>query len=113
MLPKKQLQELANALKASPEYTDTMRLRRRIMESAMGRTMQSFEHEHTRVLNLGLPEKDAAERLKKLYTDYGAFLDQPAVKEYVRASQGYQKTISESFEYLNSLLDMSSPASRY
>ncbi len=113
MLPKKELQELANALKASSEYTDTIRLRRRIMESQMGRTMQTFEREHTRILNLGLPEKEAAERLKKLYADYGTFLEQPAVKEYIKTSQSYQKTISESFGYLNSLLDMSGSGTRY
>ena len=112
MLPKKELQELAGALKASNEYTDTVRLRRRILESPMGRMMQGFEREHTRILNLGLPEKEAAERLKKLYTEYSTFLDQAVVKEYVKASQGYRKTISESFEYLNSLLDMGGPAGR-
>lgn len=113
MLPKKELQELAGALKASPEYTDTLRLRRRIVESPMGRTMQGFEREHTRLLNLGLPEKEAAERIKKLYADYSTFLEQPAVKEYVKASQSYRKAILESFEYLNSMLDMGGPTSRY
>lgn len=113
MLPKKELQALAGALKTSAEYTDTVRLRRRIMETPMGRVMQNFEHEHTRILNLGLPENEAAERLKKLYAGYSAFLEQPAVKEYIKATQGYQKTIAESFEYLNGLLDISSPQSRY
>ena len=113
MLPKKELQELAGALKASPEYTDTMRLRRRILEGPMGRTMQGFEREHTRILNMGLPEKEAAERLKKLYTEYSTFLEHAVVKEYAKVSQSYQKTISESFEYLNSLLDMGGPVHRY
>jgi hypothetical protein len=113
MLPKKELQALAGALKASPEYSDTTRQRRRIMESPLGRIMQNFEREHTRVLNLGLPENEAAQRLKKLYEGYGAFLEQPAVKEYIKATQGYQKTINESFEYLNGLLDMGTPSSRY
>jgi|AGTN01.2.fsa_nt_gi hypothetical protein len=112
MLPKKELQALAGALKATSEYTDTTRLRRRIMESAMGRTMQSFEREHTRLLNLGLPEKESAERLKKLYAGYNSFLGQPAVREYIKAAQGYQKTVSESIEYLNGLLDMGGPANR-
>lgn len=106
MVPKKELQELAGALKATSEYTDTARMRQRILGSTMGPTMQGFEREHTRLLNLGLPEKEATERLKLLYAKYGPFLEQPAVKEYVRVSEGYRKTITESFEYLNSLLDM-------
>ena len=113
MLPKKELQELAGALRTTPEYTDTMRLRHRILGGPMGRTMQVFEREHTRLLNLGLPEKEAAERLRKLYTGYSAFLEQPAVKEYVKVSEGYRKTITESFEYLNGLLDMGGPMGRY
>jgi hypothetical protein len=112
MLPKKELQALAGALTALPEYADTMRLRQRILGSPIGRTMQNFERAHTRVLNLGLPEKETAERLKKLYADYNAFLEQPSVKEYMKAAQGYRKTISESFEYLNSLLDMNGSGNR-
>jgi hypothetical protein len=113
MVPKKELQELAGAIRTTNEYTDTVRLRRRIMESPIGRTMQGFEREHTRVLNLGLPEKEASQRLKKLYADYSAFLEQPAVKEYIKASQNYRKTITESFEYLNSLLDMGGSAGHF
>jgi hypothetical protein len=79
----------------------------------MGRMMQGFEREHTRLLNLGLPEKETAERLKRLYTEYNTFLEQPTVKEYVKVSQNYRKTISESFDYLNSLLDMGGSANRY
>ena len=112
MLPKKELQELAGAFRAMPEYTEAVRLRRRILEGPMGRAMQGFEREHTRLLNLGLPEKEAAERLRKLYTDYSAFLEQPAVREYIKASQGYRRTVAESIEYLNALLDMGGAAPR-
>jgi hypothetical protein len=112
MVPKKELQELAGALKGTTEYSDATRLRRRILEGPMGRAMQSFEREHTRLLNMGLPEKETAEKLRKLYADYNAFLEQTAVREYIRASQNYRKVVSESIEYLNGLLDMSGAGMR-
>ncbi len=44
MIAKKQLQELANVLKATPEYTEMVRQRRKIMSNqALNRLMQSFE----------------------------------------------------------------------
>lgn len=112
MLPKKELQELAGALRAMPEYADVAKLRRRILEGSMGRAMQGFEREHTRILNLGLAEKEATEMLRKLYADYSAFLEQATVREYIKASQNYRKTITESIEYLNGLLDMGGAAIR-
>jgi hypothetical protein len=82
-------------------------MRKKIMgDPSLGRLMSSFEREHLRLLNLGLPEADAAARLKKLYADYAEFLERQDVKDYVKAAQDYQKMISENISFLNGLLDV-------
>jgi hypothetical protein len=113
MVPKQELQTLAGVLKATPEYADVMRLRRRIFSSPMGNMMQSFEREHARLSALGLSEREAAERFKRLYEVYGSFLDHPAVKEYARASQTYERVVTESIDYLYGIAGTGAPVIRH
>lgn len=108
MIPNKELTELAQALKRSSEYTEMMQLRRRILEHPrLGRQMMMFEREHARLYNLGLQQVDIEQRLRKLYTDYKALLDEPEVKKFIESTHVYQKMIGECISYLNKNLEAS------
>lgn len=105
MVLKKELQELAQALKATQEYAEMAALRKKIMGNpALGRQMMSFEREHSRLLGLELSEQEAAQRLDKLYAEYKGFLGHQDVKAYVKSAQGYQAMIAENIKFLNGLL---------
>lgn len=107
MVLKKELQELASALKATQEYSELAGRRRKIMSSpGMGRQMQSFEREHTRLLNLELNERDASERLNKLYAEYKSFLEHQDLRAYIKAAHDYQSMVAENMKFLNSLLEV-------
>jgi cell fate (sporulation/competence/biofilm development) regulator YlbF (YheA/YmcA/DUF963 family) len=106
MIPNKELQELAQALKRSAEYSEMMQLRRRVLEHPrFGRQMMMFEREHARLYGLGLPQPEIELRQKKLYADFRALLAEEEVKRFFEASHIYQKMISESITYLNRQLD--------
>ncbi len=108
MMPNKELQELAQALKRSSEYTEMMQLRRQIMENPrLGRPMMMFEREHTRLYNLGLQQVDIEPRLKKLYTDYQTLLAEAEVKRFIESTHIYQKMIGDCISYLNKNLEIS------
>jgi cell fate (sporulation/competence/biofilm development) regulator YlbF (YheA/YmcA/DUF963 family) len=114
MLAKKQLQELAIALKATPEYTEMIRQRRKIMSSPpLSRLMQNFEKEHRRLLNLDLPEKEAAAKLEKLYTDNRNFLESEDIRRYIKTTRDYQKMVLENINYLNMMLDTGDTGKQY
>lgn len=105
MVLKKELQELAQALKATREYAEMTSLRKKISGSpALGRQMMGFEREHARLLGLQLSEQEAAQRLDKLYADYKGFLAHQDVKAYVKSAQNYQDVIAENIKFLNGLL---------
>ncbi len=112
MVPKQELQALAGALKATPEYAAVMRQRKLILSSPMGAMMQSFEREHKRLSALGMSEKEAEERFGRLYTIYGSYLSHPTVKEYVRVSQTYDRMVSESIDYLHNIAAAGGPIVR-
>jgi hypothetical protein len=106
MVLRKELQELAQALKATQEYAEMANQRRKIMSSqALGRQMQSFEREHTRILNLEISEQEAVGKLDKLYAQYKSFLDHQEVGIYIKAAQNYQKMVAENIKFLNGLLE--------
>ncbi len=106
MIPNKEVQELAQALKRSAEYSEMMRLRRKVMEHPrFGRQMLMFEREHSRLYSLGPQQPDVAQRLKKLYSDFRGVLAEEEVKKFIDSSRAYQKLISETITYLNKLLD--------
>lgn len=108
MIPNKELQELAQALKRSAEYNEMTQLRRRVLEHPrFGRQMLMFEREHARLYSLGLQQADIALREKKLYMDYRAMLAEEEVKRFIESTHAYQKMISESIAYLNRLLEAS------
>lgn len=107
MLPKKELQSLADAIKSLPEYTQMIQSRKRIMSAPhLSRIMQLFEREHTYILNLDIPQADIDTKLKKLYNDSRDFLDKPEISEYIKNVQSYHSMVSQSISYLNSLLDI-------
>ncbi len=106
MVLRRELQQLAAALKATQEYARMTGLRQKLMgDPSLGRQMTGFEKEHIRILNLGLPETEAAARLKQLYAEYAGFLEKQDVKDYVKATQEYQAMVAENISFLNSLLD--------
>lgn len=107
MIPNKELQELAQALKRSAEYTEMMQLRKRVIEHPKyGRQMMMFEREHTRLYNLGLQQVDVEPRLKKLYADYHTLLNEVEVKRFIESTHVYQKMIGECITYLNKNLEI-------
>ena len=107
MLPKKELQELAHALKTTPEYTEMVRRRRRIMGNPrLSRVMMYFEREHARVLHIELSESEYAARLKKLYANYKGFFALEDVRQYIEAAKNYQKIIEQSIDYLYVLMEI-------
>jgi cell fate (sporulation/competence/biofilm development) regulator YlbF (YheA/YmcA/DUF963 family) len=97
MVLRKELQELAQALKATQEYADMAGQRRKIMrDPSLGRQMQSFEREHTRILNLELGEQEVVTRLEKLYAQYKGFLEHQDVRTYIKSTESYQKMVAEN-----------------
>lgn len=110
MIPNKELQELAQALKRSSEYTEMMQLRKRVMEHPrLGRLMAMFEREHTRISSLGLQPADIEQRLKKLYDDYQTLLAESEVKKFIESIHVYEKMIGECISYLNKNLEANRP----
>lgn len=106
MIPSKELQELAQALKRSAEYVEMMQLRRRVIENPkFGRQMLMFERERARLYSMGLQREEVAQREKKLFADYRALLAEDEVKKFIEATRVYQNMITESMEYLNRLLE--------
>lgn len=107
MILRKELQQLATALKSAKEYTDMASLRKSIMNSpGLSKLMANFEREHSRLISLNLSDADAAARFKKLYSDYEGFLEKQEIKNYIKATQAYHNMIAENISYLNSLLDI-------
>jgi len=107
MIPNKELTELVRALTQTAEYTEMMRVRRKVMENMqIARQMSAFEREHTRLHALNMSETERSERLKKLYADYTSLLEREEVKGFTAAVRQYQKMVSESIAYLNRHLDM-------
>jgi hypothetical protein len=107
MMPNKELMALARALTQSAEYTEMMRVRKKVMENMqIARQMSAFERENARLYALNISETERAERLKKLYADYGPLLDKEDVKGFTAAVRQYQKMVSDCTAYLNRHLDM-------
>lgn len=108
MTPNKELQELANALRKTPEYEQMMSRRKDIM-TKYRQMMTGFEREHTQLYRQNLPEADMIARLKALYEKYKGFLEQQDVRGFLEAARNYQKLVSESIAYLNRLLEADGP----
>lgn len=107
MLPGKELEALAAAIKATPEYTLVMQRRKAVTASPLlYRQMQSFERAHARILGLDISVAEADAQLKKLYSDYKAFLESEDIKAYIAATRQYQDMIVRFMRYLNQLLDI-------
>lgn len=113
-MPSKELMELVRALTQTPEYTEMMRVRKRVMENMqVARQMSAFEREHARLYGMGISEAERAERLKKLYADYSPLLEREDVKGFTAAVRQYQKMVSESIAYLNRHLDLTNQTRSY
>ncbi len=114
MLPKKELQYLAKALKETPEYVQMLQYRRTIMKNPrLAKLMLSFERENMKVMHHDFPEDQVSAQIKKIYHEYKEFLEQEVVRGYTQAAQSYQKMVSSCIEYLNGLLDTSQTAKPY
>ena len=108
MMPTKELTELVRALTQTQEYSEMMRVRKKVMENMqISRQMNAFEREHARINGLNISEAERIERVKKLYTDYVPLLEREDVKGFTTAVRQYQKMISDSITYLNRHLDIS------
>ena len=108
MTPNKELQELADALKRTPEYEQMMAQRKNVM-AKYRQMMTGFEREHTQLYRQKLSEADMIARLKALYEKYRDFLGQDDVRVFLEAARNYQKLVSESISYLNRLLETDGP----
>lgn len=107
MLPKNELQMLANALKASAEYNEIMKQRKLIMQNQrLSRSLMSFEREHARIMRHDFPEDQVAPHLKSLFSVNKVFLETVEVKAYMKATQDYQRMVSQCIDYLNGLLEV-------
>ncbi len=114
MLPKKELQDLANALKATQEFNEMVNQRRLIMKNPrLGRVMINFEREHARIMHHDFPEDQVSSHLKKLFNDNKAFLEAGEVKAYMKATQGYHSMVTQCVDYLNGLLDVNQTIKTY
>ncbi len=104
MLPKNELMALANALKATPEYTEMMKQRRLIMQNPrLSRVMMNFEREHARIMHHDFPEDQVVPRMKSLFDDNKVFLETAEVKIYMRTAKEYQSVVTQCVDYLNGL----------
>ena len=108
MTPNKELQELAAALKKTPEYEQMMSRRTNLM-AKYRQMMTGFEREHSQLYRQKMPEADMIARLKALYAKYKDFLEQEDVRGFLEAARNYQKLVSESIAYLNRLLEADGP----
>jgi len=108
MMPQKELQELANALKRTQEYDQMLACRRKVM-AQYRQMMSSFEREHAQLYRQKLPEAEMISRLKALYAKYKDFLGKDDVREFLEAARTYQKLVSECVSYLNRLLEADGP----
>lgn len=114
MLPKKELQELANTLKATPEFNEMIKQRRLIIQNPrLGRVMMNFEREHARIMHHDFPEDQVASHLKNLFNQNKAFLETAEVKAYMKATQEYHQMVTQCVDYLNGLLDVSQTIKPY
>ena len=109
MIPGKELSDLVRALMQTAEYTEMMRVRKKVMENVqVARQMTAFEREHSRLHAMNLSEAEHTSRLKKLYADYGALLEREDIKGFTAAVRQYQKMVSDCIAYLNRHLNMGS-----
>lgn len=114
MIPNRELTELVRALTQTTEYTEMMRVRRKVMENMqIARQMGAFEREHARLAAMRISEAERAERMKKLYADYGPLLEREEVRGFTAAARQYQKMVSDSIAYLNRHLDMNASQRTY
>lgn len=104
MVPNKELQELAAALKRTAEYEQMVAKRKEIV-GKYRQMMTNFEREHTQLYHQKLPEMEMIARLKALYAKYKDFLEQDDVRVFLQAARAYQKLVSECVSYLNRLLE--------
>ncbi len=108
MMPQKELQELADALKKTPEYERMMASRRSVMNQYR-QLMSAFEREHAQLYRQKLPEAEMISRLKALYAKHRNFLEKQEVREFLEAARTYQKLVSACVLQLNRLLEADGP----
>jgi cell fate (sporulation/competence/biofilm development) regulator YlbF (YheA/YmcA/DUF963 family) len=108
MVPQKELQELANALKKTGEYENMMQNRRNVMNKYR-QMMTGFEREHAQLYRQKLSEEEMISRLKALYAKYQDFLGKDDVLQFLEAARTYQKLVSECVAQLNRLLEADGP----
>jgi cell fate (sporulation/competence/biofilm development) regulator YlbF (YheA/YmcA/DUF963 family) len=114
MLPKKELQDLANALRSTPEFSEMISQRRLIMRNPrLSRAMMTFEREHARIMHHDFPEEQVASHLKNLFAENKVFLETAEVKAYMKATQEYHQMVTQCVDYLNGLLDVSQTMKPY
>lgn len=114
MVPQKELQELARAMKQSDEYMQMIKLRNKIMsEPALGRQMLAFERDQARLIKSNMSDTDVSTRFKQLNTQYKAMLEREDVKGFVTAATRYQKMVTDSFATLNRMLDINGTGRPY
>lgn len=107
MLPNKELQELALAVKKSSEYNEMTALRKKAMgHPRYGRQMYIFEREHARLYSLGLTEAELAVRMKKLYSEFKGLFEAEEIRRYIESTRIYQKLVIEIMTYLNRNLEV-------
>ncbi len=107
MAPKKEIETLAAALKAMPEYREMAARRLRIMnDRKLGATMAGFEREYAHIMSHDMPAEQTEAQLRKLYESRKDFFETAEVKAYMKAANDYHKLVSESVSYLNQLLDV-------
>lgn len=109
MMPTKELTELVRALTQSQEYSEMMRVRKKVMENMqIARQMSAFERDFARLYAMNISENERAERMRRLYAEYSPLLEREDVKGFTVAVRQYQKMVSDSITYLNRHLDMNS-----
>lgn len=114
MLPKKELQDLADALKATAEFSEMVKQRRLILRNPrLGRAMMNFEREHARLMRHDFPEDQVASHMKNLFNENKAFLETVEVKAYMKVTKEYHNMVTQCVDYLNGLLDVSQTIKPY
>jgi hypothetical protein len=112
MMPQKELQELANALKTTEEYERMIASRRNVMKKYQ-QIMTAFEREHAQLYRQKLPEAEMIARLKSLFDKYKDFLGNEDVHKFLEAARAYHRLVSECMAQLNRLLDAEGPGRKY
>lgn len=107
MIPGRELQELAQALLKTSEYSEMIKSRKKILDNPLlSKQMLEFEKEQIRILNSNMPNENISEQLKRLRVKYRNFIEHSDVGNFINAANACQKMIDNCCVTLNKAIEI-------